>query len=147
MSSRRVNHRLVKIHRSYLVEEAATLLSVHRNTVRQWIKTGLPTSDGKRPTLILGRVLIDFLQRRKALNKRPCQPGQIYCVRCRCPKHPAGEMAEYQPLTATLGNLIGICPSCDTMMYRRMNLGKLEQVRGSLDVTIPQALPHIVKIT
>jgi len=74
MSSHRLNHRLVKIHRSYLVEEAATLLDVHRNTVRQWIKLGLPTSDEKRPTLILGRVLIDFLQSSRALNKRPCHP-------------------------------------------------------------------------
>ena len=147
MSSRRVNHRLVKIHRNYSVEEAAVLLGVHRNTVRQWVKVGLPTSDEKRPTLILGRALFDFLKSRKALNKRPCQPGQIYCVRCRCPKHPAGDMAEYEPLTATLGNLVGICPSCDTLMYRRVNVGKIEHIRGRLDVTVPQARPHIVKRT
>jgi len=54
-------------------------------------------------------------------------------------------MAEYEPVTTTVGNLIGFCPTCETLMYRRVNLGKLEQIRGSLDVTIPQALPHIVK--
>ncbi len=29
------------------------------------------------------------------------------------------------------------------MMYRRVSLAKLEQVRGKLDITLPQALPHI----
>ena len=52
-------------------------------------------------------------------------------------------MAEYQPVTTTLGNLVGICPNCESMMYRRVNLAKLEQVRGKLEITMAQAQPHI----
>jgi hypothetical protein len=137
------NHRLAKIHRSYTIEEVARLYDVHRNTVRAWIKSGLPTSDHRRPTLVLGRDLAAFLQTRRSKNRRPCQAGEIYCVRCRAPRKPAGDMAECRALTGTLGNLIGICPCCESMMYRRVNLAKLGQVRGSLDVTLPQALPHI----
>lgn len=125
------------------MEEVATLFSVHRNTVRQWIKHGLPVSDDKKPMLILGRALFEFLQARRTKNKRTCQPGQIYCVRCHEPQHPAGDMAEYQPVTATLGNLVGICPGCNSMMYRRVNLTKLGLICGQLDITMPQALPHI----
>ena len=88
MPRRRPNHRLVKLHRSYTVEEVATLLGVHRNTVREWIKRGLPTCDGKRPLLILGRELAAFLQARRAKNKRACLPGEIYCVRCHVPRTP-----------------------------------------------------------
>ena len=36
-----------------------------------------------------------------------------------------------------------MCPACDAMMYRRVSLAKLKQVRGKLDITLPQALPHI----
>lgn len=139
MGKRRPNPRLVKIHRSYTVEEAASLFSVHRNTVRHWIKQGLPAIDDKRPMLILGRNLTTFLQERRVRNKRPCQPGEIYCVRCRAPKKPAGGMADYQPLTTDLGNLVGICPDCESLLYRRVNPAKLEQVRGQLDVMIPVA--------
>jgi hypothetical protein len=99
MKSRRPNYRLVKIHRTYSVEEAATVLSVHKNTVREWIKQGLQTCDVKRPTLILGQHLVEFLRQRRERNRRPCQPGQMYCVRCRAPKSPAGGMVEYQPMT------------------------------------------------
>lgn len=137
------NPRLAKIHRNYTVEEIASLFGIHRNTVREWVKRGLPTTDNRRPMLILGADLVAFLQARRVKNKRTCKPGEMYCVRCRTPRAPAGDMADYQPLTATLGNLIGICSTCDTMMYRRASLARLGEVRGKLDITLPQALPHI----
>jgi len=52
-------------------------------------------------------------------------------------------MADYKPITATRGNLIGICPGCDAMIYRCVTLAKLNVVRGKLDITMPQPLPHI----
>jgi hypothetical protein len=143
MSKRHPNPRLAKIHRNYTVEEVAGLFGVHRNTVREWVKRGLPTNDDRRPILILGRDLASFLRARRAKNKRTCKPGEIYCVRCRAPKTPAGEMVDYQPVTKTLGNLIAICSDCEAMMYRHVSLAKLEQVRGKLDITMPQALAHI----
>lgn len=143
MSKRHPNPRLAKIHRNYTVEEAARLFGVHRNTVREWLKRGLPTSDDRRPLLILGSDLVEFIRARRTKNKRTCQPGEIYCVRCRAPKAPAGDMADYQPVTEALGNLIAICPECEAMMYRRVSLDKLAQVRGNLDITMPQAPAHI----
>jgi hypothetical protein len=139
MRKRRPNHRLVKIHRSYTVEEAARLFGTHKNTVRAWVKAGLPTCDSKRPMLILGRDLAAFVHARRMRNKRPCQPGEIYCVRCRAPKHPAGDLADYLPNTESLGNLVGICPECDGMIFRRASLAKLPQIRGRLDITIMKA--------
>jgi helix-turn-helix protein len=139
------NHRLVKIHRSYTVEEAARLFGYHKNTVRGWLKAGLPTSDRKRPTLILGRDLRAYLQARRAKNKRTCLPGEIYCVRCRAPKLPAGGMADYQPVTEIIGNLVAICPDCGSIMNRRVSLAKLGQVRGKIDITLPQALQRVIE--
>jgi excisionase family DNA binding protein len=139
MGTRHPNSRLAKIHRNYTVVEIAALLGVHRNTVRAWIKQGLPTCDSGRPTLILGQALRAFLEARRTQNKQPCGVGQIYCVRCHAPRRPAGDMADYQPVTITVGNLVGMCPTCETMMYRRVNLAKLEQIRGNLDVRMPHA--------
>jgi hypothetical protein len=143
MSKRHPNPRLAKIHRNYTVEEIASLFGVHRNTVRQWIKRGLPTCDDKRPMLVLGRDLVAFLHARRAKHKRTCPPGELYCFRCRASRAAAGDMADYQPLTETQGNLIAICAECETLMYRRVSLARLEQVSGTLDITMPQALPHI----
>ena len=141
--ARRLNHRLAKNHRTYTVEEVARGWDVHRNTVRQWIKQGLPTIDQKRPLLILGRDLGEFLLARRHRRRRPCAPGEIYCVRCREPRVPAGKLADYQPVTETQGNLIGICPVCDCWIYRRVSLARLDQARGGLDVRLKDAQGHI----
>lgn len=143
MAKRRLNPCLAKIHRNYTVEEVATLYGVHKNTVRRWIKHGLQIIDDRRPTLILGLDLSGFLRMKRIKNKRTCKPGEIYCVRCREPRKPAGNMVDYQSVTQTNGNLIGICPYCENMIYRLVSLAKLKVIRGELDITIPQALQHI----
>jgi|SRR5665647_1155046 len=145
MRKRHPNYRLVKIHRNYTVEETAHLFGIHKNTVRGWVKAGLAISDDKRPMLILGNDLAEFLQARRVKNKQTCKPGEIYCVRCRTPKFPAADMAEYSPVTEKFGNLTAICPDCSSIINQRMSITKLEQIRGTMDITFPQALQHIVE--
>ena len=143
MKRRRIDPRLAKSHRNYTVEEAARLWGVHRHTVRAWLKAGLQPIDGGRPTVILGSELRRFLASRRAARKRPTPPGMIYCLRCREPRPPAGGVADYLPRAAGAGDLVGICPVCEAMLYRRVNLAKLDRVRGKLEVKITQADMHI----
>jgi hypothetical protein len=99
----------------------------------------LQTCDRKRPLLVLGSDLASFLQVRHAKKKQPCKCGELYCVRCRAPKAPAGEMVEYLPETQKLGVLKGICPDCYCMMNRRVSNAKLEEVCGKLSVSFRKA--------
>lgn len=140
---RRPNYRLVKIRRSYTVEEVARRLGVHKNTVRAWISKGLPVIDERRPTMIHGQELFSFLQRQRAGAKRPCAVEEIYCVKCREPKIPAGRMVDYLPQTESFGNLQGICPDCDTMIYRRASRARLDAICAVLDITFSVADPRI----
>ena len=145
MGKRHPNYRLVKIHRSYAVEEIAKLFGIHKNTVRCWVKDGLATIDDKRPMLILGHVLVAFLQVRRAKNKQTCKPGELYCVRCRVPKSPAGDMAEYSPITEKFGNLVAICPDCDAIMNRHVSLAKIEQICGKMDISFPEKVRQLIE--
>jgi hypothetical protein len=129
----------VKIHRNYTVEEAARVFGIHKNTVRCWIKAGLPVCDDMRPQLILGRELAAFLQSRRVKKKRPCAPEEMYCFRCRVPRTPAGGMADFVSETDAPGNLVGICPQCSAMMYRRASVAQLPAIRTKLDITIVEA--------
>ena len=141
--ARHPNPRLVKIHRNYTVEELALLLEVHKNTVRKWIEQGLPAIVDQRPFLILGQDLREFLQTRRRRYKRRCQPGEMYCVRCREPKIPYGHMVDYHPKTESVGNLTGICPDCESGLHQFIGSKRLKLINTLLDVSIPQAQKHI----
>ena len=104
--------------------------------MRSWLQSGLQANDDKRPTLIRGAELRRFLAERRAKAKRPTPAGMIYCLGCREPRRPAGDMVDYLPRTATSGNLEGICPACGAMLYRSVSLAKLEEIRAGLDVTV-----------
>jgi hypothetical protein len=137
------NHRLVKVHRSYNVGEAAGRLGVHKNTVRRWINETLPTVGWRGETLILGWELRSFLESRRLAAKRPCPPGHLFCLKCREPRRPAGQMGEYAAVTATSGNLTALCPECLTAMHRRVREADLARFWAELEVTRTQPPPHL----
>lgn len=139
------NHQLVKKHRNYSVHEIAFLFGMHKNTVREWIRVGLPCIEG-RPVLILGCDLIAFLRARRAKKRRSCRPGQMYCLRCREPRFPAGGLTDFAPINDKLGNLIGICPVCEGVMHRCVSMSKIEEIRKTMEVSFSQALPHLNEI-
>ena len=146
-SVRRYNWRRVKVHRSYTVEEAARLFRVHKNTVRDWLRSGLQSIDGRRPVLILGRHLASFLYKRREHKRQRCGPGQLYCFRCRAPRTSAAQRVDYLSVTASSGNLRARCSECGTRMYRRASFHKLEAVAGDLQVHLPHAQQRIVEGT
>lgn len=135
MAKRRYNYQLVKIHRNYTVGDLAELYGIHKNTVRNWVKDGLCPIDNNRPMLFVGHVLAEFIKSRRKKNKQTCKAGEIFCVGCRAPKSPAGNMVDYIPVAETLGKLQGICPDCDSMMNRSVNPAKIDEVCGNVVVT------------
>jgi hypothetical protein len=145
MPARRINSRLIKLHRSYSVEEAARALGAHKNSVRGWIKDGLPTIDRSRPALILGQDLRAYLEGKRKAAKRPCPPGTLYCFKCRQPRPPAMGMVEATRQNATTGNLSAICEVCDTMMHRRTRLAAIAVIMPNLDVQIREAGPRLLE--
>jgi hypothetical protein len=125
---RLANARGVKKHWTYDVAEAARVTAMSRNTVREWIRRGLPTIDGRKPYLIRGVDLKAFLDARNAGRKRSLQAGEIYCVGCHWPRRPANGEAQYRPRTATNGTLVGMCPACGRTISRHVSWTALDDV-------------------
>ena len=75
--ARRFNWRLIKMHHSYTIEEAARTLGAHKNTVWSWVRgKQLSLVCDRRPYLIHGRALRDFLATEQAARKQRCGPGR-----------------------------------------------------------------------
>ncbi len=125
MARGRLNPRRAQIHRSYSVAEAANRFDVHRNTVRNWIKHGLPVVKTSSGLLILGRDLREFLERRQARRQRKCGPGTLYCLKCREPRRPRPASVAVVQVTATTANVAALCEACGSRMHRRASLENL----------------------
>jgi len=143
MGKRHPNPRRAKRLRLYTVEELATLFQLHKNTVRRWQKLGLKPIDDRRPALFRGMDVAEFLQAHRKTAKRPCGPGEMYCLKCRSPKVPDGNIADLRVDGPSSGCLIGICPTCATMLYRRVNPSRIASIRGSLEISVRRAQTHI----
>jgi predicted transcriptional regulator len=144
MGKHHPNHNLVKIHRSYTVEEIAKMFGIYKGTVRNWIKDGLEAIDSKRPMLIHGQNLVTFIKNRKAKNKQPCKIGELYCFRCKVPKFPAGNVADCLPVTKKVGKLKALCPDCESIMNKNISLARIGEFCKKIDITFSKELQHIV---
>jgi hypothetical protein len=147
MGKRHPNYRLVKIHRSYSVEEIARLCGKHKNTVRAWLKDGLYPIDNSRPVLVHGHVLAAFLKGRRTAGKRPSPPGHLYCFKCREPKPPAEGVVIVQAISDKVSNISAVCPTCGGTMYRRASNHRLKEFEANLDGALPKAVPRIGETT
>jgi hypothetical protein len=132
-----------KIHRSYTVEEAALLYEVHKRTVRNWIIKGLAVCDDKRPLLILGADLKQFIKQQRQANKRSCKPSELYCFKCREPRLPDQNTIEFIQETSTKGRVISACSVCNSMMNKYFKLENLTSIQRDLAVILPLQLKHI----
>lgn len=128
MPGQRVDHRRVKVNRSYDVGELAACCGVHKNTVRHWQRGGLRPIDDKRPVMFHGTSVRAFLAARKASRKRPCAPGTLYCFRCSEPRPPAPGPVELVAINALSGNIRARCATCGTWMHRRARKAMLATI-------------------
>jgi hypothetical protein len=121
------------------------LFGAHKNTVRNWLREGLPKIDERRPILILGRQLASFVHARRQHRRQRCAAGELFCFKCRKPRRSVAGTAEYLPSTAAAGNLRGTCADCGTRMCRRVSLRKLPAAAGDLREALSRAQQRIVE--
>jgi hypothetical protein len=126
---RSYNVRLVKRDLCYAPQEIAELFGIHVQAVRRWIKGGLQTIDERKPFLVHGSDLIQFLTERQSSRKRRCRPDQLFCCHCRLPKRPRDGAVSVQMFNETQLNLAGRCEECRSPMNRVGSVGRLDEYR------------------
>jgi excisionase family DNA binding protein len=140
--SRRIDPRRAKIHHNYTVADIAALFGVHRNTVRNWARSGLETIRVGGQILVLGDALREYLARRQADRRVRCPPGSMFCLKCRDARTPPDGLVEAVRSSATTVNLRGLCPVCGSIMHRQASLGRLAEIGfGHLARHAPASAP------
>ena len=122
------NIQRIKAGDSYFVQEICDMLKVHKNTVREWRRRGLPLIDDRRPYMILGSALKEFLRHRQSSRQHTCKPEQFYCFRCKQPRRARKNVIDATIKTAKIINLGGICEQCGCPVNKRASIKKLADI-------------------
>lgn len=132
--------RVAKIHFSYTVDEVIKLYGCHRNTVYNWVAEGLRQIDEHHPLMFHGSTLNEFQSARKAANKHPCGPGELYCMKCREARIPYAGAVDFPPRPNGTWNVSALCPSCRRIMNRVVSRAQLPDFEVRYSVTYRTAI-------
>ncbi len=110
--SKRVNPMAIKMALTYEVSEAAAALGVSVATIRNWVRDGLPIMATKKPFLISGAELRDYLRAKNEASKRPLNENELTCFGCRAGRKPLAMAVACLPNTSKTSRLVGECEQC-----------------------------------
>ena len=133
---RRYDARIFRSRRAYSFSEIAEILGTHIRTVQRWKGEGLKVHDDEtKPFLVMGHDLRDFLKARSRSRKRPLQPGEFYCPRCRKQTRSVADRIEADFTGKPLGQvykqvlLRGVCEKCGQSLLLFSSDKKLADLR------------------
>jgi IS30 family transposase len=135
--AKRYNANKCKINRNYSINEIALLYDVHKNTVKTWLKRGLKRIDNQRPYIILGYDLKQFLKDLRTINKRSCELGEIYCMKCRTPRTPEQKSISFEASSSSCGCIKASCNVCNSSMNKYFRLADLALIQRHFAVILP----------
>ena len=81
----------------------------------------------RRPFLILGDALRQFLADRATGAKVALRPRQFYCFTCKAGREPMGKMVDCIPQTPKTARLLGLCEVCGCTFNRMISRSEIEQ--------------------
>jgi len=132
---RKYNPNWIKTRSSYSVKVIAYIYRLHPRTVQDWIKQGLKIIEGsKKPYLILGNYVREFLKEKNKRNKCKLNPDEFYCTRCRTNKRSLSDKITIE-IKKQLGKssnqvfIRGICEVCKNRVIRFSSDSKLLRIK------------------
>lgn len=121
--------------RVYTIKVAAQIVGVSEPTFRKWRQDGLKIISDKRPFLVRGADLIDYLNKKQAANLRPMTQTQCYCMRCKSPRDALEGAFIYRPMSNLTGRLSGLCAGCGGKFGRFCKAADLELLEKVLTIS------------
>lgn len=110
----KINSGGINKHMSYTIRQLESLLNVGEKTVLRWIDKGLKAvPSSKRPILILGFDLKEFLKNKDSKTKVKLKRNEFYCLGCKAPRR-----AKRGSLKTLSDRKTGECHVCNGKMSR-----------------------------
>ena len=121
-----------KAHRVYSVQDVMKLCGISRNTVCNWVRSGLVPVDKQKPQLFRGAELARFHAARR--QERPkLRSGEFKCLGCKAVVSPETTTVRFQ--TSSKGEMFAsaTCPDCGASLMKRLGKTEYDNIRNCLD--------------
>ena len=125
--SKRANPMKVNAALTYTVDEAAGALGKSIATIRNWVRDGLPVMSSRKPMLISGAAIREYLKDRYKAAKRPLQSNELTCLSCRAGRVPAGLAVTASLISPKTMLLKGTCSCCGATATRMISEAKVPE--------------------
>jgi hypothetical protein len=115
---KKLNPRLVEKISCYTVDDLAELFKMHRQSVFRWLDNGLKTIDDRRPYMMFGQDIIDWINLNRPTKPKQSDPTKVYCVKCR--NHVVFDLEKSWTIKGrTANNFIqSRCPVCNSTVNK-----------------------------
>jgi hypothetical protein len=112
----RFNPQIIYSHLSYRIDELAAELDIDKKTCLRWIAEGLKTVSGsKKPILIMGKDIKEFIRARNSKKKVRLKRHEFYCFKCKVPRR-----AKRGTITRSGDTKKGNCSVCNGKMTKKI---------------------------
>ena len=126
----RINRQKISGSMSYTIKEMSDCLNVSQKTCSRWITNGLSTVPGsKKPILILGSEIKDFLRKKDSKKKIKLKRNEFYCFKCK-----AARNAKRGSIKKLRKQKTAVCRVCNGKMSRTIQLSKKDYMISSLPI-------------
>ena len=135
---RKPDLRRIRPSKVYTLPEIAKTMDRKSATIRSWVRKGLPLVSEQKPVLVLGASLKEWLQETWKAKTRKCQPGEMFCFKCRRPGKPKPGSVKLTARNEKTVSIKGRCAVCDTRMYQAGSLAAVEEIKKRFSPLTPQ---------
>ena len=113
----------------YSVDDAMKLYDVCRNTVSNWVVSGIASIDELKPQLFRGSELSRFHNERRRRTITQLRSGEFKCVGCKAVVYPHSQTLEVRQTTTGKFLAQAICPDCDSGLFKLVNKDERDRLR------------------
>lgn len=136
--------RRIRPTKTYTIDQLANVVGKSAATLRRWIRAGLPVLDDARPTLIDGAEAKAWLRIWLERRKHACQLDQLYCCRCRRPRHPRPGSVLIAGNNEKTLTVKAVCADCGAGMRKLGSLAKQAEIETAFS-SFTQGKPDLYR--
>ena len=125
------NYKLIESNRSYSTEKIKKLIGIHEQTIREWVNQNNLECVSKKPILIYGAVLKEFIKNRNESHKKTLNFNEFKCLKCKAISIPKdNQISIYHNKNSSI-RATGVCQNCDNEFSKVFKKNSIEQLKNS----------------